>query len=236
MLAQASADVGVFGKLTSGEFPTKADYVRDLAGLHEVWAVLLITLGVVYLLTGWQTFKALVVANAVALGAVAGSFVGGLTDGKNLALPGGIAGALLFGVLSLAVTKGAIGVMGALAGAFAGYGLWSYAANLAGQSTLAQHAWAGGLLGLVTLGLLGLVVYNAITMIFSSLQGAVMGISGLLALLLKPYGMPERLQGPLAENIHVLPLLFGVIALLGFSLQYIAATKKARKKRKAASA
>ena len=123
-----------------------------------------------------------------------------------------------------------------LAGGFAGYGLWSYAANIADQPTLAEHAWAGGVLGLVTLGLLGLVIHKTVIMIFSSLQGAVMAISGALALLLKPYGMPDRLRERLTENIHLLPLLFGATALLGFSLQYVAATKKAKKKRKAAAA
>ncbi len=227
--------IGIHPKLAAGELPGTADYVFDLTALHEVWALLLIAVGVVYLLNGWKTFKVLVIVNAAFLGAALGSALGNLLDGGNLQLLGGVAGAVLVGVLAWPLIKGAVSVMGALTGAMVGYGLWSYAGELAQNPTLIQHSWAGALLGMVTLGLLGMVAFKGIVMVFTAFQGGIMVISGLLAVLLKPYALQQRLHEPLVNNPHVLPLVIGVPALLGLSLQYIASAKKASKKKKAIS-
>ena len=40
-------------------------------------------------------------------------------------------------------------LMGGLAGAFVGYGLWLYVAGLTQSDGLENHAWAGAMIGLV---------------------------------------------------------------------------------------
>ena len=232
----ADPNAGIVERFYAGQLPGKADLVADLAHLHEVWAFLLIIVGILYLLNGWKAFKVLVFADAAALGLLVGVVVGGtIGDGSNVQTLTMIGGAVLLAVLTLPLIKGGVAVMGALAGGFIGYGLWSYATALAGSASLAQHAWAGALLGLTTLGLLAFLNSHFVVMAFTSVQGATMAVVGLLAILLRPYAPTNGLRGALLSNVHMLPVLLGVPAVMGFGLQYIASAKKAHKKKKAAS-
>jgi len=233
----ADPNAGVVERFYAGELPGKADLVSDMTHLHEVWAFLLIVAGILYLLNGWKAYKVLVFANAAVLGLLVGSLLGGAVgDGSNIRTLMMIGGAVLLAVLSLPLIKGSVAVMGALAGGFAGYGLWSYGAAVAGSASLSQHAWAGALLGLTTLGLLAFLNSQIVVIAFTSIQGATMAVVGLLAILLRPYAPTDGLREPLLSNVHLLPVLLVVPAVMGFGLQYIAATKKAQKKKKAASA
>jgi len=204
----------------------KVTFLDQLTGLHEIWAVLILALGVVFLLNGWKLFKPITVLNAAALGAWGGFAVGGLIDGPNLQVLTTVAFGLLMGVLAWQLTNGAVSAMGAIAGAIAGYGLWSYVCDVAVQPALARHAWAGALLGMVSLGLLAFITARPVVMFFTAFQGAVMAVCGMMALALKPYGMPDRIRQPMMDNVHLLPLLIAAPTVLCFSLQLIAARKK----------
>ncbi len=237
--AAPAGDPGFLDRLGAAQLPNREQYLNDMAefgaGTGAIWAVLLVLLGLLYLLSGWRSYKILVVLNGIALGCLVGYLLGNMTDKANLPLLAGIAGAVLFGILSYALLRGAIGVMGALTGAVIGHALWAYVAEFTGKAGLADYTWVGALLGTITLGLLGFLILQGIVMIFTSVQGSMMIVSGVLALTLNSdYGFPGKLMGPLNERIHLLPLLMGVPALLGFSLQYIASVKKAAKKKRAA--
>ena len=65
----------------------------------------------------------------------------------------------------------------------------------------------------------------------TSFQGSFMAVSGLFALLLKPYAFQDRIAKPLVDNVHLLPLLVALPALLGFCLQFIGSNKAAKKKK-----
>ncbi len=227
---------GLLSKLLSGEIPSKLEFVNTLANMDPLQAVLILAAGLFYLLHGWKVFKILVVANAAAFGAVLGWFAGRAMDGQNIALFGGIGGALLFAVIAGPLMKYAVSVMGLLVGGFLGYNLWGYVAKVAGQSGLAEYSWAGAIIGLIALGMLAFVVFQLTIMIFTSFQGALMCTSAILALLMQygPAGMD--LQQSLSDELHLLPLVVGVPTVIGFAFQYSAVAKKAKKRKRAEGA
>jgi len=85
----------------------------------------------------------------------------------------------------------------------------------------------------VTLGLLAVVIFRFVVMIFTSVQGSLMIVSGIVAILMKLEMLRSRLRPALAANAHLLLLLVAVPALIGFGMQYAAMSKKAKKKKKA---
>ncbi len=211
--------------------PTREQFVSGLMNLDLLQCLLLVAIGVVYLLCGWKAFKVLVVANAAMIGALIGAFLGGMLKGPNTQAMGAIAGALLLGALAWPLMKGAVAVMGGLAGSFIGYGVWKYIAGVSGSLTLGDYAWAGGLIGLVALALLAFVIFRETIITFTSLQGAVLAVAGVLAILLMFSGVREPLSRHLVSNLHLLPILIAVPAVIGLGCQHAALVKKKRRKR-----
>jgi len=220
-------------RITSFEMPSRVEYVDSLASMHLALAIILFACGMVYLLQGWKIFKMLVIVNAAILGAFLGGQLGVLLRGGNAPLFAAIAGAMLFAALAWPLMKVAVSLMGALVGGFVGYGMWSYVAEAANKPALAEHAWAGALIGLVALGLLAVIIFRFVVMIFTSVQGSLMTVSGIVAILMKLAILRSKLQPALASNMHLLVLLIGVPAIIGFGMQYTAMSKKAKKKKKA---
>jgi len=206
------------------------EMVNYLMDQGPIVMVLVMAVGVVALLLGWKLFKVVVVANATCIGGLVGMRLGSMVQGPNMPLIGMIAGGLLLAVLAMPLMKYAVSLMGALAGAFAGYGLWDYVASAIGTPEVAQYAWAGALIGLVTLGLLAFVIFRMVIMIFTSFQGAVMVVAASLSLLVKYVPASQGFHDAVLNNIHLPPLLITVPAVIGFALQHNAANKKGPKK------
>jgi hypothetical protein len=226
--------VALWGESVSGRLPTQAEFASYLRDLPAVVALLLLLCGVVYMVLGWKAFKILVVANAAILGAFLGRQLGGMLGGANMPLFAAGAGALVFGVLSWPMMKAAVSIMAALAGGLVGAAAWSYVTSVVGRPELSQHAWVGAVLGVVTLGLLSFVIFKIVIMIFTSIQGAMMCSSGGLALAMMIPSFQGDLYNAVSTNAHLLMLIIGVPAVIGFALQYNAMSKKAAKKRNAA--
>jgi hypothetical protein len=218
--------------IQDGKIPSQQEFVQYLSDLDPLKAVLLLAVGLVYLLYGWKVFKMLVILNAAMIGIALGAMIGrGSPTTPNLPTFTGIAGGLLLGVAAWPLMKYAVSLMGALVGSLVGYGLWRYIADAAGQVTLSQYAWAGALLGLVTLGMLAFVIFQITVMIFTSIQGTAMAVSGVLALLLHYPSIRLDLQNSLTTEMHLLPLLIAVPSAIGFIFQDAAFTKKTKKKK-----
>jgi hypothetical protein len=197
-------------------------------------AILLFGCGLVYLVHGWKVFKVLVVVNAAMFGGLLGNRFGQVLSGPNMPLFGTLAGGLLCAVLAWPLMKTAVSVMGAMVGGFLGFSMWTYAASAANRPALCEYAWAGGLIGLITLGLLAFVVFQLVVMTFTSIQGSLMTVSGLIAILMCLGPLRTKLHSSLVANRHLLLLLIGVPAVIGFAFQYSGMAKKAKKKHKAA--
>jgi hypothetical protein len=224
---------GLLDQLFHLELPTQEQYLDALASMGAFQAVVILAAGVAVLLQGWKAFKLIAVLNAAVIGGVVGAYFGGRLDGDNLALLGGVAGGLLLAVLAWPAMRVAVSVMAAAAGAALGYGAWHYAAVAIGSEGLTEHAWAGALLGTVTLGLLAFVVYQFAVVTFTSIQGSGMAVSGLVSLLLKHPDVNEPLRNALLNNAFLTPIAAAVPVLIGFTFQYAAVAKKRKRKKRA---
>jgi len=230
-IAQRGSDM--WAKIASLQMPSQSQYVSYLEGMHLAAAMILFICGLVYLLQGWKTFKMLVIVNAALLGGFVGNHLGSMLQGQNLPLFAAGAGALLCAVLAWPLMKFAVGLMAGLAGAFLGSAMWSYVASAVGRPGIGEYSWAGALMGLVTLGLLAFVVFRVVIMIFTSLQGSLMTVSGLVAMLMHLPPLRANLHSGLSDNSHLIVLLIGVPAIIGLTFQYSALAKKLAKKQKA---
>jgi hypothetical protein len=199
--------------------------------MDPLQAVLLLGLGLTYMIGGYKLYKGLVTANAAFLGFALGHTLGKLADNPhNLPLVSGVAGALLLGVLSWPLMKVAVSLMGALVGGLAGMLAWRYLFTVAGHPQLAEYSWTGGLLGLVTLGMLTFLTLPMTTMVFTSLQGASMAVTGVLSMLLSYERFRVDVEDAVSNNIHILPLLVAVPTIIAVVVQDATAVKKAKKK------
>lgn len=234
LLANTQAAADVAGNLEQLQVPSQEQFVNSLSSLEPLWACLLLASGLIYLLQGWKIFKVLVALNAAMLGAAVGAKLAVMAGGgRNMPVFAAIGGGLVLAVLAWPLMKYSISVMGALAGSFVGFGVWQYAAQIAQKPGLLEYAWTGALVGLVTLGLLAFVIFRFVVITFTAFQGSVMTVSGIVGLLLKYDGIAEPVNNALLNNVHLLPLLVGVPAVIGFAVQNTAAIKKVQKKRKA---
>jgi len=218
--------------------PTREQYVDLLTHLGVFQALLLGALGIVYLLYGWSFFKPLVIANAVLIGTVLGAMIGSKATGQqNMQAIGALGGGATLAILAWPMMKYAIALMAAAAGTFIGYGLWVYIAGQTGHADPAQQAWAGALMGMVTLGMLTFIAYRETIVFFTSLQGALLAVTGGMALAMKIDSLTEPLSRNLVQNIHLVPVMIIIPALIGLVFQNAGlASKKAKKAKQPAVA
>ena len=223
-------------KLRNLQVPSQEEFVNTLTTIEAVPAMLMLLFGLVSLLLGWKIFKGLVIANATCIGGLLGWHLGSMvkTGNGTMWLFGMIAGGLLMAALAWPMMKYAVSAMGGLAGSFLGYGVWLYVADMMGREDLVQHAWAGALIGLITMGLLAFVMFRLVVMTFTAFEGALLTVGGALALLLKAEPVAKDVQTALQNNVHMLPLLIILPAVVGFALQYNAVHKMSLRKQKPA--
>ncbi len=192
------------------QWPGQGDLIQWWQTMGPAEAVVLVLLGLVYLLFGYWAFKWLVTLNA----AVAGAYVGALIGQKG---GNSVAGACIGGFLSAAIAwplmNYAVALMGGVFGAALGASMWRTAG-------LEPHlAWAGALCGLIGFGLLSFIVFRASVIMYTSLQGSVMLIFGVLGLIYKYRDVAPRLTEHLTVQPYMLPIAIFIPALLGLIYQ-----------------
>lgn len=212
--------------------PTREQYVDLLTSMGVFQAVLLGALGIVYLMYGWSAFKPLVIANATLAGTLVGAALGARVEGQeSMQIIGALCGGATFGILAWPTMKYAVALMAAGAGSFIGYGLWIYIAQLTGSAEPARYAWAGAMVGLVALGMLTFIAYRETIILFTALQGALLAVSGGLALAMRIGSLTEPLSRNLTENVHLVPVLIIIPALIGAVFQNAGLASKIAKKK-----
>ncbi len=191
------------------------DYIwEQITALSWLQAVIAVSFGAVYILYGWRIFKALAVISFALLGLYAGMWVGGQFDKVLL---GSIVGLVLLAFLSIPLMRWAVSILGAVAGGILTSGLW-YACKLP-----EQYIWAGGLVGVVAGGMISFIVFKIAVMLFTSLGGGALIVTGALSLLYQY----ESIQDPPTENVKELfyiqnwfvPVLLLISAAVGIIVQ-----------------
>ncbi len=200
----------VWTPLLPSHWPAQMDLLTACQNMGPGEACILVLLGIVYLLFGYCIFKVLVTLNAMAAGAYLGALLGKST---NAVAAGAFIGAIIAAAITFPLMKYAIMVMGGIFGAALGASLWRQA-NL--QPDL---AWAGALSGLIFLGMLSLIVYRGSVILYTSLQGSVMLVFGILSLLYKYQSMAPDVTALFSKRAFILPTVVLIPALVGLLYQ-----------------
>lgn len=209
-IAKTSANAGQSFLSVPSHWPQQGDLLRWCHDMGPALAVGLILGGIVYLLFGYYIFKILVTLNAALLGAYFGAVVG---DKSGAAIPAAVVGGLLAAAATWPIMRYAVAIMGASFGAALGVVVW----NLCGLDP--AFAWSGALTGLVFCGLLSFILFRQCIISYTSLQGAVMLVFGVLALMFKYDTVGQTLQHNFAIKPFLLPMAIFVPALVGFVYQ-----------------
>jgi hypothetical protein len=196
--------------LMPSHWPAQMDLLTACQNMGPGEACILVLLGIVYLMFGYCIFKVLVTLNAMAAGAYLGALLGKST---NAVAAGAFIGAIIAAAITFPLMKYAIMVMGGIFGAALGASLWRQG-NL--QPDL---AWAGALSGLIFLGMLSLIVYRGSVILYTSLQGSVMLVFGILSLLYKYQSMAPDVTAMFSKRAFILPMAVFIPALVGLLYQ-----------------
>ena len=192
------------------QFPEQADLLKYCQTMGPGLAALMIILGIVYLLFGFQLYRILILINAAVVGFIIGGVIGESVDAS---LPCALGGAVLAGALAWPTMNYTVAVMGAIYGAVIAATIW----RLAGQDE--RFIWAGAMTGMVAGGLMCFILFSGCVMAYTSLQGSAMVIFGTLGLLLKYQELAPRVDDYLSLKPFVLPLFVFIATVLGTMFQ-----------------
>ena len=150
---------------------------QQIAKLSWLQAIVAVSFGAVYLIYGWRIFKILAVVCFGMVGLFAGIHLGDkMGGGVSGQMWGGILGLLALAVLAIPFMHWAVCILGAAAGGVVTGCIW-YALGLP-----QQYIWAGIIIGIVAGGMISFIVFKISVMLFTSLGGAMLIITGMLAL------------------------------------------------------
>jgi len=209
--------------LANWQPPSREEVVRDIRSLSPVQAAVMLAGGLIYLLQGWRVFRFLVVINGAIAGVLIGSVLGGMQS-SEWSLYGALIGGVVLAALCWPMMRLAVALTGAMAGGVVGLGLWKYVAHW--QPSIEPHAWAGGIIGALLLGVLAFFLFRMIIVVITSVQGSAMTVGAILALTLLIEQLRKPLLNELTRNPHLLPALLAVPALIGILVQLRTAPKK----------
>jgi hypothetical protein len=191
-------------------WPVQTDLLQWAANMRPGEATILVIGGMVYLLFGWYIFRILVTLNAALVGAYVGAKIGQAAGsmGAGICVGGFIAGAAAWPLIKYAVS-----FMGGIFGALLGASIWR-AVNLD-----ISFIWAGALMGLIFFGLLSFIIFRTSVMMYTSLQGSVMLIFGILGLIYKYQEIAPKITDNMTAAPFILPMSIFIPAVLGWIYQ-----------------
>ena len=183
-------------------------------GLDYIEALTFVSFGAVCLFYGWRVFKILVVITFGLLGLIIGMVLTSRLVGTDNQLVGGLIGMGLLASLSVPLMRWAVSVLGALAGAVLTGGIW-YAVGL-NESFM----WAGALTGLVAGGMISFIVFRVAIILFTSLGGSALAMSGILAILNRYPQTSDPIWTLVSTRKWFLPLVLLVPTFVGIIAQH----------------
>ena len=205
--------MNLFAVLASGMLPQQTTILARLTGAEILFPIACLVVGAVLILFGFKAYKWIVVFNCIALGFWLGALMG---ERAQITTVAAVIGALLFGALSWPLMKYSVAVCGGLVGAVVGMVVWVY------FEQPVAYAWAGGIVGLVLLGMLSFILFKTSVILFTCVQGAAMLVLGASALLIKysPANWSATIDSNLTGKPVLMPLLVASVAILGLLWQH----------------
>jgi len=193
-------------------YPEQGDMLQWCLQMGMGTGILLMLIGAVYLMYGWSLFKGLVTLNAAAIGGWFGSWIGDRT-GHPLAFA--IGGALILALITFPLRKFAVAIMRALVGLVCGVGIW----RSVGLDS--DMSWAGAIIGVISFGLASFILFRGSIIMYTSIQGAIMFIMGLLGLILKYQDVTPKITHNMISQPLIFPLAVLVPTILGLVFQQL---------------
>ncbi|HEX8340313.1 MAG TPA: hypothetical protein VF624_05340 [Tepidisphaeraceae bacterium] len=189
----------------------QTDLLAECRNMHAGVAVVLIFAGVIFLLWGYYAFKGLVTLNAAVLGAWLGAMIGGRNDAL---IPAALIGMFLAAVVTWPLMKWAVAVMGGIIGMTIGMSLWR------AFGIDPNFAAAGGGMGLIFFGMLSFILFRSSVMMFTSLQGSMMLIAGILGVIYKIGSIDGSvIDTKLTLSPLIMPMVIGFATVCGIIYQ-----------------
>lgn len=184
-----------------------------ITSLNVLEALTFISFGAVCLFYGWRIFKMLVIICFGLLGLFLGMMVSDKVSGDANPVFGGLIGLVVLAVLSMPLVRWAVCVLGALAGGILTSGIW-YACELT-----EKYIWAGALIGIVAGGMISFIIFRVAVMLFSSLGGGGLIVTGVLALLYLHPQATEQVEELVFTQKWFLPVVLLVPTVVGVIIQ-----------------
>lgn len=198
--------------------PIEQAFVQVAGSMSLLGAGVATAVGLVLLLYGLKVFRVVVVLNAAYLGAMLGLIVNHQTGVGWWAIP---ASGLVLAILAWPLMRVAVALMAGLAGGLLGL--------LVGSTMLldSQFIIAAAAIGLLVSGLLAFVVFRAIIICLTALEGAAMAAIGLAGLVMSI----EPVRDALAAALDGRPLLLAALVLLPAAVGCVYQSSCERKRR-----
>ncbi len=193
------------------QFPGQTDLLTWCREMGVGTAILLVLIGVVYLLYGWSIYRPLITLNAAILGGYIGVIAGQRMGDYELA--GGLVGAIVAAAIAWPLIKWAVAVLGGVCGAIVGASIW----KMCGQDP--TFAWAGAMTGMVGFGMFSFILFRGSIIMYTSLQGGMMLVVGMLGLGYSYPALAKSLGTHLTTQPLALPLAVLVPTILGLIYQ-----------------
>jgi hypothetical protein len=179
---------------------------QQVLTLHLRESLTLIAFGAVCILYGWRIFTILVAICAGAIGMILGMELGRRMGSE---VWGGVIGIIVLAAIAIPFLKWAVAVLSAIAGGIITGGIW-YACGFP-----PEYLWAGALVGAVAGGMISFIVFKISVMLFTSLAGTAMLLTGVLALLHLYQPSSQGIQDIVLGHIWVAPLAL-IVPTIGF--------------------
>ena len=186
---------------------------QHVSTLDVVEALTFISFGVVCLFYGWRIFKILVTICFGLLGLLVAIWANDQLIGGNVIWLAMICIAF-FSILSIPLMHWGVSFLGALSG-----GILTAGATLAFGFGDQRLLLAGGIIGLVAGGMISFIVFKIAVILFTSLGGSTLVVTGLLGVLYNNTD-PKKLEMFASDYHWFLPALILVPMVIGIVLQY----------------
>ena len=196
---------------------------KEAVGLEDqIWEVVyswqaytacaLLAGGIVFAIYGWRISKVLAVINFGIIGGFAGHYLAERLVLNDIACTVGVA--VVLGGLCVWQNRHGVSLLAGGAGGILG-AAFCYSLSLAYAR---PWIWAGFLLGFVTFALLAFIIYKVAAVLYSSVQGSILVVAGVLSLLSQT-SMGERLAEALRNHVYLLPIMLGIPTAVSIVIQ-----------------
>jgi len=187
------------------------ELLNQLVELPAIAGVLVMIVGIICVLRGYEWHRWIVIVLALMLGLAVGRIMSH-EMGRSTVVA--VAMGLLFAAIASPLLRFTVAVFAGLSGAFLGANVWSIV-----QGPDSANGWAGAAMGFILLALTSFLLFRLSIILFTALGGGAMLVLGGIACLLHVDSIKESVSDHLAQHQLIVPLLVGVTTVAGFVLQ-----------------